>query len=99
MTIGIVKLTLKILPRHYGVISIKITGQALKEYMAYLITDDDSSKGKDPTINIINGLHDIKRKTSVNVLVSNYTNRHATFNNGEYIGHLKPAIEDSTNSD
>ena len=99
MTIGIVKLTLKIPPRHNGVIPIKITGQTLKEHMAYFITDDDSTKGKDPNINIINGLHDIKGKTSVNILVSNYTNKHIMFNKGEYIGCLEPVIEDSVNSD
>ena len=99
MTIGIVKLTLKVLPRHNGVIPIKITGQALKEHMAYFITNDDSTKGKDPNINIINGLHDIKGKTTINVLVSYYTNKHITFKKGEYIGYLEPAIEDSVNSD
>ena len=40
-----------------------------------------------------------KEKTSVNVLVSNYTNKHIMFNKGEYIGCLEPAIEDNTNSD
>ena len=40
-TIGIVKSTLKILPRHNVVIPIKITGQAIKEHMAYFITDRD----------------------------------------------------------
>ena len=64
---GIVKLTLKIPPRHNGVIPIKITGQAIKEHMAYFITDEDSTKGRDPNINIINGIHNIKEKTSVNV--------------------------------
>ena len=92
-------MTLNILPRHNGVIPIRITGQALKEHMAYFITNDDSTKGKDPNINIVNGLHDIKGKTSVNVLASNYTNKHITFNKGEYIGCLEPAIEDSANSD
>ena len=67
--------------------------------MAYFITNDDSTKDKDPNINIINGLHDIKGKTSVHVLVSNYTNKHVMFNKGEYIGCLEPAIEDSVNSD
>ena len=67
--------------------------------MAYFITDDDSTRDKDPNINIINGLHDIKGKTSINGLVSNYTNKHITFNTGEYIGCLEPAIEDSMNSD
>ena len=44
--------------------------------MAYFITDEDSTKGRDPNINIINGIHNIKGRTSVNVLVSNYTNKH-----------------------
>ena len=73
-TIGVVKLTLKIPLRHNGVVPIKITGQAIKEHMAYFITDEDSTKGRDPNINIINGIHSIKGKISLNVLVSNYTN-------------------------
>ena len=80
-------------PRHNSFIPIKITGQTLKEHMAYFITDDDSTKGKDPNINIVNGLHYIKGKTSVNVLVSNYTNKHVMFNIGEYIRCLEPAIK------
>ena len=73
-TIGIVKSTLKIPPQHNGVVPIKITGPTIKEYMAYFITDEDSTKGRDPNINITNGIHNIKGKTSVNMLVSNYTN-------------------------
>ena len=61
-TIGVVKLTLKILPRHNGVVLIKITGQTIKEHMAYFITDEDWTKGRDPNINIINGIHSIKGK-------------------------------------
>ena len=94
-TTGVVKLTLKISPRHNGVVPIKITGPAIKEHMAYFITDEDSTKGRNPNINIINGIHSIKGKTSVNILVSNYTNKHTKFNKGEYIGHLEPIIEDS----
>ena len=60
--------------------------------MAYLFTDDSTPKGKDPNINIIDGIHKIKGKTSVNILVSNYTNKHLTFHKGEYIGHLEPAV-------
>ena len=97
--IGIVKPSLKILPRHNGVVLIKITGQAIKEHMAYFITEEDSTKGKDPNINIINGIHNIKGKTSVNILVSTYTNKHITFNKGEYIGCLEPSIKDSVTSD
>ena len=50
-------------------------------------------------INIIKAIHNIKGKTSVNVLVSNYTNKHITFNKGEYIGHLEPAKTDNMTSD
>ena len=67
--------------------------------MAYFFTDDNSTKGRDPNINIINGIHKIKGRKSVNILVSNYTNKHITFNKGEYIGHLEPAITDDTTID
>ena len=62
--------------------------------MAYFLTDDSTPKGRDPNINIISGIHKIKGKTSVNILVSNYTNKHLTFHK-EYIGHLEPAAMDS----
>ena len=67
--------------------------------MAYFITDEDSTKERDPDINIINGIHNIKGKTSVNILVFNYTKKHIKFNKGEYIGYLEPAIYDSVTSD
>ena len=67
--------------------------------MAYFITDDNTTKGRDPNINIINGIHKIKGKTSVNILVSNYTNKHRTFNKGEYVGHLELALTDDTSTD
>ena len=67
--------------------------------MAYFFTDDNSTKGIDPNINIINGIHKIKGRNSVNILVSNYTNKHITFNKGEYIGWLEPAIMDNTTID
>ena len=51
------------------------------------------NKGKDPNINIVNDIHNIKSKPSVNILVSNCSNKHVTFNKGEYVGHLEPTIE------
>ena len=57
------------------------------------------TEGRNPNINIINGIHKIKGRKSVNILVSNYTNKHITFNKGEYIGHLEPAIMDNTTID
>ena len=63
--------------------------------MAYFLPDGNTPKGRDPNINIISGIHKIKGKTSVNVLVSNYTNKYLMFHKGEYIGHLEPAVMDT----
>ena len=41
----------------------------------------------------MNGIHNIKGKTSVNILVSNYSNKHVTLTQGEYVGHLEPTLE------
>ena len=79
--------------------TIKISGPIIEEHMAYFITDDNTSKGKDPNINIISGIHRIKGKTSVNVLVSNYSNKHLMFHKGEYVGHPEPAVMDDTTID
>ena len=90
---------LRIPPRHNGVMSIKVSGPVIEEHMAYLITVDNTSKTKDPNINIISGIHKIKGKTSVNILVSNYTNKHLTFHKGDYVRHLEPAVMDDNTID
>ena len=95
-TIGTVKSTLKILPRHNGIVPIKISGPLITTDTAHFITDDNTPKGKDPNINIIDGIHKIKDRSMVNVIVSNYTNKHLTFHKGKYIGHLEPLELDST---
>ena len=93
MTIGIVKSTLKIPSRHIGIVPIKMKGHSIRGHMAYFISNHKSTKGKDSNINIVNGIH-IKGRTFVNILVSNYSNKHITFNKAEYVGHLEPTIED-----
>ena len=97
MTIGIVKSTLKILPRHNGIIPIKIKGNSITGQTACFTSDQESTKEKDPNLSIVNGIHNIKGRSSVNILVSNYSNKHVTFNKGEYIGHLEN-IDEEENS-
>ena len=58
--------------------------------------DDSTPKGRDPNINIIDGIHRIKDRSTVNILISNYTNKHLSFHKGEYIGHLELIELDST---
>ena len=89
-TIGTIKSTLKIPPRHNGVVPIKISGPLITTQTAHFVTDDSTPKGRDPNINIIDGIHKIKDRSTVNILISNYTNKHLTFHKGEYIGHLEP---------
>ena len=98
-TIGTVKSTLRIPSQHNGVVPIKISGPVIEEHMAYFITDDNTPKGKDQNINIISSIHKIKGKTSVNVLVPNYTNQHLIFHKGEYVRHLEPAVMDNNTID
>ena len=76
---GTVKSTLKIPPRHNGIVPIKISGPSITTDTAHFIADDSTHKGKDPSINIIEGIHGIKNKSTVNIIVSNYTNKHLTF--------------------
>ena len=85
-TVRTVKSTLKIPPRHNGVIPIKINGQQLTTDTAHFVTDDSTHKGKYPNINIIDGIHKIKDRTTIHMIVSNYTNKHLTFHKGEYLG-------------
>ena len=58
--------------------------------------DDSTPNGRDPNINIIDGIHRIKDRSTVNVLISNYTNKHLIFHKGEYIGHLELIELDSS---
>ena len=98
-TIRTVKSTLKIPPRHNGVVQIKISGPLITTDTAHFVTDDNMLKGKDPNVNIIDGIHKIKDRPTVNVIASNYTNKHLTFHKGEYIGHLEPLELDSTDQE
>ena len=87
---------LKIPPRHIGVVPIKISGPLITTHTAHFVTDDSTPKGRDPNINIIDGIHRIKDRSTVNILISNYTNKHLTFHKGKYIGNLEPIELDST---
>ena len=98
-TVGTVKSTLKIPPRHNGVIPIRISRQQLTTDTAHFVTDDNMHKGKDPNINIIDGIHKIKDRSTIHMIVSNYTNKHLTFHKGEYLGCLEPLELDPTDQE
>ena len=49
-TIGTVKSTLKIPPRHNGVVPIKISGPLITTHTAHFVTDYSTPKGRDATL-------------------------------------------------
>ena len=67
--------------------------------MAYFLTDDNSTKGRDPNINIINGIHKIKGKNLSTSYFPIIPISMSLLNKGKYIGHLEPAIMDDTTID
>ena len=81
-------------PQTYSVLPIKINDNSITGPTVCFISNQESRKGKDPNINIVNGKHNIKGRTSVNILVLNYSNKHVIFNKGEYIGHLENIYEE-----
>ena len=67
-----------------------MNGPIIQEQLAYFLTDDNTNKGRNPSIQMLHGIHKIKDKKTVPLLVSNYTNKHIAFTKGEYVGQFEP---------
>ena len=39
------------------------------------------------------GIHNIKDRLTLHILVASSTNKHVTFNKGQYIGKIEPSID------
>ena len=50
----------------------------------------------DPEVKLIDGVHDISRNVTLQVLVINNSNQHVNFPKGMKIGHLEPPINKLT---
>ena len=61
--------------------------------MGYVICNHHVNKGLDPNIHVIDGIYNIKGRSTLHILVANYTNKHVTFNKGQCIGHIEPSID------
>ena len=60
--------------------------------MKYFISNQHIIKGLDPNIHVIYGTCNIKGKSTLHIIVANYTNKHVTLNKGQCIGHMEPTI-------
>ena len=82
--------TIRIPPKHNGVILVSIKGHDIKTPTACFIR----SQYTDTEARLIDGVHDISRNTTLQVLVINKSNQHVNFLKGMKIGHLEPPIDD-----
>ena len=46
----------------------------------------------DTNIHVFDGICNIKDKSTLHILVANYTHKHVTFNKGQCIGHIESSI-------
>ena len=82
--------TIRIPPKHNGVISVAIKGHDTKTPTACFI----GSQYTDTEVRLIDGVHDISHNATLQVLVINNSNHHVNFLKGMKIGHLKPPNDD-----
>ena len=90
--IAVVKSTLQIPPRHNGTIPVRIMKHDLKDQVAHFISNQHTKKGFNPNVNVIDSINNIKGKLMLYLMVTNYTNKNVTFNQGEGIGHMELPI-------
>ena len=84
--------TIRIPPKHNGVISVSIKGHDIKTPTACFV----GSQYTDTDIKLVDGVHNISRNTTLQVLVINNLNHHVNFLKGMKIGHLELPIDDLT---
>ena len=61
--------------------------------MGYFITSQQINRRLDPNIHVIDGIYNIKNRSTLHILVVNYTNKYVTFNKRQCIGHIEPSID------
>ena len=84
--------TIHIPPKHNGAISVSIKGHDIKTPTACFT----GSQYTDTEVALVDGVHNISRNTTLQVLVINNPNHHVNFPKGMKIGHLEPPIDDLT---
>ena len=92
--VTIVKSTLKILPRHNGIVPIKIKGHTMKGHMAYFISEQDSKKGKDPPHTSLMEFITSKEKHMLMFSSQTMPANMSPSTKGKHVGHQEPPIED-----
>ena len=61
--------------------------------MVYFISNQHTNKGLNPNIHVIDGIFNIKGRSTLHNLVANCTKKHVRFNKAQSIGNLEPSID------
>ena len=61
--------------------------------MGYLISNQHINKTLDQNIHVIDGIYNIKDRSTLHILVANCTNKHVNFNKEQCRGHMEPSID------
>ena len=72
---------------------INIKAHDLRDQVTYFISNQHTKKGLNPNIHVIDSIYNIKGKSTLHIIVVNYTNKHVTFNKGQCIGHMERQID------
>ena len=70
-----------------------IKGHNLKAHVKYFIINQHTNKALDPNIHVVDGIYNIKGRSTLNILAGYYTNKHVTFNKEQCIGHIEASID------
>ena len=60
--------------------------------MGYFISNQHINRRLDLSIHVIDVIYNTIYRSTLHVLVANYTNKHVTLNKGQCIGHIEPSI-------
>ena len=78
---------------HNGIILVTIKEHNLKASVWYLISDQHLNRKLNPNIHVLDGIYNIKDKSTLCILVANYTDKHVTFSKGRCRGHEESPID------
>ena len=83
---------LKIPPRHNSKVTIMFRGHNLQDQVAYFISNHHTKKAIDPNINILNSIYNMKGKSTLYIMVDNYTNKHITLTKDNALDIWNPQL-------
>ena len=61
--------------------------------MGYFISNQHANRGLDPNIHVIDVIYNIKCRSILHILVTNYAIKHVRCNKGQCIDHIEPSID------